>query len=312
MIGIMNRVLAFARSAVVRVLRDPAAAGVNRAWRAAGSMSASSRRPETASLLKFPWPFIAAIAATIPIEARGQVPNLLNYQGRVLVSGAAFSGTGVFKFALVSGDGTQTYWRNSADNNGDGQPDLGVSLAVAGGLFSLFLGDTNLVGMAELPVSVFTNGAVHLRIWFNDGAHGFQQLVPDQPVGAAGYAMMTANIADGSITATKLAPNAATVITSTLSARVDGLTTQVAALANQLSSVSNQVSGSIMSGLTAVSTDPQDASLEGVGFQFFTAIAAPGWVTSTGRGGAIGSDGAGGRLDGAGVIGLGWQSGRGH
>jgi len=35
--------------------------------------------------------------------ARAQVPQLLNYQGRIAVNGTNFTGTGEFKFALVSG-----------------------------------------------------------------------------------------------------------------------------------------------------------------------------------------------------------------
>ena len=183
---------------------------------------------------------------------------MLNYQGRVLVSGSAFSGAGQFKFALVSGDGTQVYWGNSADNNSDGQPDATVSVAVNGGLFSVFLGDTTLVGMAALPATVFTNGAVHLRIWFNDGTHGFQQLAPDQPLGSAPYTLMAANVADASITPSKLAFS----------------------LASQLNTISNQLNSSITSGLTVASMYAGDTSLQSNGFQYFTSIAAPGWVTS--------------------------------
>lgn len=35
--------------------------------------------------------------------AWAQVPQLLNYQGRIAVSGTNFTGTGQFKFALVDG-----------------------------------------------------------------------------------------------------------------------------------------------------------------------------------------------------------------
>lgn len=214
------------------------------------------------------------MAAAILPEARGQAPNLLSYQGRILVSGNAFSGTGQFKFALVSADGTQIYWLNSPDNDSDGQPDTSISVPVNAGLFTTFLGDTNVGGMAALPVYVFTNASVHLRIWFNDGAHGIQQLTPDQVVAPAAYALMAANVSDGAITTAKLAPNTASSVTAPLSA-------QVTTLANQLSTISNQFSGSIMSGLTAASTDPQDASLQSAGFKAFTIIPAPGWVTSS-------------------------------
>ena len=36
-----------------------------------------------------------------------QVPQLLNYQGRVTVGGTNFTGTGLFKFALVNATGTK-------------------------------------------------------------------------------------------------------------------------------------------------------------------------------------------------------------
>src|SRR6266852_2274276 len=37
-----------------------------------------------------------------------QVPQMLNYQGRVAVGGTNFTGTGQFKFALVSSPGPDT------------------------------------------------------------------------------------------------------------------------------------------------------------------------------------------------------------
>jgi N-acetylneuraminic acid mutarotase len=192
---------------------------------------------------------------------------LLSYQGRILVSGSAFSGTGQFKFALVGADGTQIYWLNSADANNDGQPDTGVSVPVNGGLFTLFLGDTNLAGMSALPTSIFTNPSVHLRIWFNDGMHGVQQLAPDQIVAPAAYALMAANVANGVITAANLATNTATAINAALSARVDALTAQL--------------SGSIMTGSTISSLNPQDPLLLSEGFRLFTTVPAPGWTTSS-------------------------------
>lgn len=239
-----------------------------------GSNEASFDRGRKVPFIKLLLPLAALMAAAMLPEARGQAPNLLSYQGRILVSGNAFSGTGQFEFALVSADGTQTYWRNSADTDNDGRPDTSVSVAVNTGLFMVFLGDTNLPGMAALPPSVFTNASAHLRIWFNDGTHGVQQLTPDQVVAPAAYALLAANVADGAITTAKLATNTASTVTAALSA-------QVTTLANQLSTISNQFSGSIMSGLTAVSTDPLDVSLQSAGFKAFTIIPAPGWVTSS-------------------------------
>jgi len=216
---------------------------------------------------------------------RAQVPAVLNYQGRVLVGGAAFTGIGQLKFALVSGDGSQTYWRNSPDLNSDGQPDTSVAANFSGGLFSVGLGDTNAAGMGVLPPGVFTNPAVWLRIWFNDGSHGVQQLAPDQPLVSAGYALMAGNVADGAITAAKLSTNAATGLTAALSAQVSVLAAQVGVLSNLANTLSNQYSQTIAAGVTAASADPQDAGLAAKGFQLISTIPAPAWVTSSAPGG---------------------------
>jgi hypothetical protein len=139
------------------------------------------------------------------------VPHLVNYQGRMVVNGVNFDGEGQFKFSLVNKAGTQTYWSSSADTApADGVPDAAVSLPVAKGLYSVALGDTALPGMAALPADVFTNDEVFLRVWFNDGTRGWEQLVPDQRIAAVGYAMMAENVPDGSITSAKIAPGAVT------------------------------------------------------------------------------------------------------
>jgi hypothetical protein len=145
-----------------------------------------------------------AWASAVGIVA--DVPGLLNYQGRLSVGASVFDGVGEFKFALVNGDGSIVYWGNAPDLNHDGQPDSAVSLTLTRGLYSVALGDTNLANMALLPVNLFTNSAVYLRVWFNDNTNGFQLLTPDQRITAVGYAMMAASVPDGAITAAQLAP----------------------------------------------------------------------------------------------------------
>ena len=51
-----------------------------------------------------------AVAAVVSLVApsAAQVPQILNYQGRVAVDGTNFDGTGQFKFALVDGAGVNT------------------------------------------------------------------------------------------------------------------------------------------------------------------------------------------------------------
>jgi hypothetical protein len=140
-----------------------------------------------------------------------QVPQLINYQGRVAVNNVNFDGGGQFKFALVNGDGTTTYWSNDGTSTAGSQPSAAVSLTVTKGLYSVLLGDATLPNMQIIPNSVFDNGDVRLRVWFNDGMHGFQWLAPDQRVAAVGYAIMAATaqtVPDGAITTAKLANNA--------------------------------------------------------------------------------------------------------
>jgi hypothetical protein len=151
-----------------------------------------------------------ALASLLPCRVNA-VPHLINYQGRMVVNGVNFDGNGQFKFALVNGTGTQTYWTSSADSAPvDGVPDAAITLAVGKGLYSVSLGDTTLPNMAALPPAIFANDQVFLRVWFNDGARGWEKLAPDQRIAAVGYAMIAENVPDGAITTAKIAPGAIT------------------------------------------------------------------------------------------------------
>ena len=142
---------------------------------------------------------LAALLLTGTLHA--QVPPFLNYQGRVAVNGVNFDGTGQFKFALINGAGTTTYWSNSPDlppiggGPADGVPDFAVSLTVTKGLYSVLLGDSTLANMNGIPFTIFANPDVRLRVWFNDGTNGTQLITPDQPIASAGYAMRSATAA---------------------------------------------------------------------------------------------------------------------
>lgn len=143
------------------------------------------------------------LAHTAPLAA--QVPAMLNYQGRVLVNGTNFTGSGQFKFALVQGAGPTLLWKNDG-SGGNTEPTTPVPLPVANGLVMTSVGDTPMI---PIPSSVFANSDVRLRVWFNGGL-GFQQLTPDQRIVSVGYAMRAETVPDGSITATKLAAGAIT------------------------------------------------------------------------------------------------------
>ncbi|HBJ87066.1 MAG TPA: hypothetical protein DDZ88_25045, partial [Verrucomicrobiales bacterium] len=142
------------------------------------------------------------------------VPGLLNYQGRVTVSGASFTGTGQFKFALVNKTGTVTYWSNDNTSTAGSQPTTSEPVQVANGIYSVQIGNSQpphlSPNMTPLPASVFENNDVHLRIWFSDGVNGFQLITPDQRIASVGYALMAAEVTNGAITSGKLAPGAVT------------------------------------------------------------------------------------------------------
>ena len=60
-----------------------------------------------------------------------QVPQVISYQGRLMVSGTNYNGTGHFKFALVNGSGTVTHWSNDGTSSAGGAPASDVALVVS-------------------------------------------------------------------------------------------------------------------------------------------------------------------------------------
>ncbi len=145
---------------------------------------------------------LLVLLATI---GQAQVPQIISYQGRMIVGGLNHDGPGKFKFALVNTNGNATYWSNDATSSAGGEPVASVALTVTKGLYSVLLGDTTLTNMTAVPSTVFINPDVRLRVWFDDGTHGSQLLTPDQRLAAVGYALMADSVSDGAITSAKLA-----------------------------------------------------------------------------------------------------------
>ena len=142
---------------------------------------------------------LVVLLASMASGLVAQVPQLLHYQGRVLVDGDAFDGAGQFKFALVNGVGDTAYWSNDLSLAGEltpaEEPVAAVSLSVSNGLYAVLLGDASVANMSALPTGVFANQDVRLRVWFNDGSNGFQLLSPDRRIGAVGYAVTSGSMA---------------------------------------------------------------------------------------------------------------------
>jgi len=133
-----------------------------------------------------------------PLAPQGSAaPTVVSYQGRVQVSGAPFTGTGYFKFAIVNQAGNTTYWSNDGTSSGGSEPTTAVPLPVSNGLFTVLLGDTSLTGMTQqLTASVFSGYDRYLRIWFRAGGSGaFTRLTPDTPIAAVPYALQAQHAA---------------------------------------------------------------------------------------------------------------------
>jgi hypothetical protein len=141
----------------------------------------------------------------------GGAPPVVSYQGQVTVDGAAYSGDGYFKFAVVDQAGTTTYWSNDGTSSGGSQPTNAVQLTVTSGLFNVLLGDTTLPNMTALPATAFDGTERYLRVWFmEDGGSSFTQLSPDRRIAAAPYALQ----AEEAKNAWRLTGNAGTNPTS--------------------------------------------------------------------------------------------------
>ncbi len=145
--------------------------------------------------------YILIVAACLAGGSVGfaQVPGIISHQGKLTVNGTNLTGTAQFKFALVTTNSLsveQTLWSHNDTSAGGSEPTVpALTLDVARGVFSVNLGDTNLAGMTQpIPASVFTNPAVFLRVWVDDGVNGSQHLVPDRRVVAAGYALVAGTV----------------------------------------------------------------------------------------------------------------------
>jgi hypothetical protein len=150
----------------------------------------------------------------LPAQLHAQVvPQIINYQGRITVSGSNFSGTGLFKFEIVNGDGSVTYW-----STGPGE----VAVPVSKGNYSVLLGDTSLSNMPSFETMTDTgsNADIRLRVTFNDGINGPQLLTPNQRFAAVPFAF-SANFAKSAAFAQN-AQNAGTLTDGTSNVLLGG------------------------------------------------------------------------------------------
>jgi hypothetical protein len=147
-----------------------------------------------------------------------EVPKAIDYQGRVAVESVPFTGTGRFRFALY--DSTQNLcWANAPYDADIGAPATAVHLPVSRGLYSVRLGDAVAhPGMAPLDSTLalpilLSKPGLRLAVWFDDGVHGLQRLLPDNPLASTPYALMAETargVIDGAIGLTQLGAGVAT------------------------------------------------------------------------------------------------------
>lgn len=113
---------------------------------------------------------------------------ILPHQGRVSVSGTPFDGNASFQFALVDQAGNIVWNHEGGTVSTD--PTSVLTLEVINGFYKCNLGDNSFNGMASLSTDLFDiNNQLSLRIWFDDGINGLEQLGTDQPLHVAPYAL---------------------------------------------------------------------------------------------------------------------------
>jgi hypothetical protein len=66
-----------------------------------------------------------------------------------------------------------------------------VTLTVSNGLYAVLLGNTELTNMTAIAPAALEYADVRLRVWFNDGTKGFQQISPDQRLAAVPYSIQS-------------------------------------------------------------------------------------------------------------------------
>ena len=128
--------------------------------------------------------------ATASASLSGGVVNAVH----VLTPGTGYTSTPTVTVAPPPADISYvTFWSNDGTSVNGSEPAASVSVGVTNGLFTVVLGDTTQPNMAAISASLFSQRDLQLRIWFNDGTHGFEVLNPPQSLTPTPYAAFAAN-----------------------------------------------------------------------------------------------------------------------
>lgn len=161
------------------------------------------------ALARFRWLFAVWLVAGAALPAAAQAPEIINHLGFVEVNGVPYTGSGQFKFAIVNAAGNVTHWSHDGTSAGGAAPASWVITNLVRGRYTIPLGDTSVANMTQpLTAAVVANTGLYLRVWFNDGVNGEQQLAPDQHLVSVAYALRAATVPDGAIGTAQLAAGA--------------------------------------------------------------------------------------------------------
>jgi protein-disulfide isomerase len=139
--------------------------------------------PASMRFSNLPFWLMAALLAAAPLSAAAQDGATLRYEGRIKVAGKPYSGPGLFFFALENSKG-EIFWtsgdypfRGSTNN-----PANAIKIPVTDGAYEVRLGAATL-GMPALNAQALLNAnGPRLKVWFNDGVHGWQPAGSEAPL----------------------------------------------------------------------------------------------------------------------------------
>lgn len=182
-----------------------------------------------------------------------------------MVNGVAFEGAGLFKFALIDSD-SATLWSHDGTSVDGGEPDSSIQLEMVRGVYQVELGDIEIENMTEIPASVFDGDSVLLRVWFDDGVNGVEQLAPDTAIGSVPFAIRAASAERADVA-------------GTVESIPDGLIEDrhfSATLQEKIATLSG-----LADKLVAISSDESDEALTASGYTAFRTISEESWVSGS-------------------------------
>jgi hypothetical protein len=138
-------------------------------------------------------------------------PATFSHQGRLAINGVLVNGNRQFKFLLYHRTGTdpeiteQGIWSNFGDYEEMKEPEGSVTVAVTNGLYSVVLGDPDMMEPLPANFALPVDGKLFLRIWISGvEGDGFFPLAPDQEITAIPFALSALTVADNAVTSPKI------------------------------------------------------------------------------------------------------------